>query len=245
MINNSQLLYFVSSIKNFNEKSSAEQLELFSFFLMETQSFFSASDIKTCFDIVNTPPYSNIHQYLAKNLKSKFIKKDSKNYVLTKKVKDNFDILYKDNKKPKVATDSLFPLEILKETRRYIEEIGKEAAICYDSGLYNACFVLLRRLIETLIIEVFEKYGYSERIKTDGGFYIHLHYLLEQLLREDNQWNIGRNASVGFKKIKEKGDLAAHNRRFLARKSDIDDLRDYIRICIEELVHIIDFSNRI
>jgi hypothetical protein len=242
MINNSQLIDFVDSVENFNEKSSAEQLELFSFFLMDTQNSFTINDIKTCFDIINTPQYSNINQYLNRYLKSKYIKKDSKTYVLTKKAKDNFDILYKENRKAKPASNSLFPLEIIMNTRKYIEDIGKEAVVCYDSRLYNAAFVLLRRLIETLIIEVFEKFSCSDKIKVDGGFYMHLHYLIEQLLSQNDKWNIGRNASVGFRKIKEKGDLAAHNRRFLARKSDIDDLKEYIRVCIEELIHIADFK---
>ena len=39
------------------------------------------------------------------------------------------------------------------------------------------------------------------------------------------------------------GDLSAHNRRYIARKIDLDKLKDDLRIVLEELIHIIDYPN--
>jgi len=39
------------------------------------------------------------------------------------------------------------------------------------------------------------------------------------------------------------GDLSAHNRRYIARKNDLDKLKDDLRIVLEELIHIIDYPN--
>ncbi len=236
-----KLAGFIENISEFNEKSSAEQLELFSYFLTKHQGSFTVSDVRECFDKLNIVPYSNINQYLSKHQKEKYLKKAPGKYVLTKKANDFFDSLYENKPKKHLPSNSIFPVEIIEKTRTYIEKIAKESIICYDYGLYNASFVLLRRLIETLIIEIFEKFQVSDRIKNHKGAYFHLESLIEELIKENTLWNIGRNAKKGFSKIKIKGDLAAHNRRFIARKSDIDQIQDEIRVCIEELIHICNF----
>ena len=42
----------------------------------------------------------------------------------------------------------------------------------------------------------------------------------------------------GLRDFKNLGDLSAHNRRFNARKEDIDRVRDGLRVIVEELVHL-------
>jgi hypothetical protein len=43
--------------------------------------------------------------------------------------------------------------------------------------------------------------------------------------------------------IKKIGDLSAHNRRYTAKKQDIEKIKDDIRIVIEELTHLIDYHS--
>jgi hypothetical protein len=100
----------------------------------------------------------------------------------------------------------------------------------------------MRRLLETLIIETFERKGRESEIKGKDGNFFYLKDLIDTLIG-DTKISISRNSKQGLKQLKNLGDLSAHNRRFLAKKSDIDNNKDSLRIVIEELLHIIDYKN--
>ena len=53
----------------------------------------------------------------------------------------------------------LFPFDIVKGTRGYVERIVKQVNGCYGKGWYDACAVMSRRLLEVLIIDSFEAKG--------------------------------------------------------------------------------------
>jgi hypothetical protein len=138
-------------------------------------------------------------------------------------------------------TEDLFPIEILSDTRGYLENVAKQAILCYQNGLFDACLVMLRKLIEALIIESFEAHKIEAKIKGGDGFYFYLNDLIGVLLSETT-WTITRNSQQAFPRIKKFADLSAHNRRFNAKKPDIDQIKDDLRIVIEELVHIAGFD---
>ena len=140
-------------------------------------------------------------------------------------------------------TDDLFPVEILSDTRGYLENVAKQAILCYQNGLFDACLVMLRKLIEALIIECFEAHKIEAKIKGGDGFYYYLNDLIGLLLSETT-WTITRNSQQAFPRIKKFADLSAHNRRFNAKNMDIDQIKDDLRIIIEELVHIAGFDRK-
>ena len=61
--------------------------------------------------------------------------------------------------------------------------------------------------------------------------------LISQILREPDI-HLGRNAKKGLESVKELGDQSAHNRRFLAKQSDIDKIQSNTRTLTEELLHL-------
>lgn len=240
---------YIDSISGFTELSTSNQINYFAYFLYQDNNFdgFKPSDIKKCFDVLNLPPYSNIPKYIKeKSKKSKthspifFIKKNK--YYLTpqliSKIKSEID-----GNLPKIEpTNNLYSSEILNGTRPYIEKISIQTLACYDYGLYDACNVMMRRLLETLIIETFERKGKVAEIKDSSDNFLYLKDLIDKLTN-DNDINISRNSKQGLKELKYLGDLSAHNRRFLAKKTDIDNKKDSLRIVLEELIHIIDYNN--
>lgn len=139
--------------------------------------------------------------------------------------------------------EELFPIELLANTRGYLENVAKQAILCYQNGLFDACLVMLRKLIEALIIECFEAHKVEAKIKGGDGFYYYLSDLIGLLLSETS-WTITRNSQQAFPRIKKFADLSAHNRRFNAKKPDIDQIKDDVRIVIEELVHIAGFDKK-
>lgn len=242
MLNKSELDSFIFSIDGFVDKSLSLQIDYFVYYLINRQAYVIPKDVQDCFNALNLPSHSNISSYLSKNAQGnnkKFIKQ-SNGYVLNRKLQDSFDKEFKNRKFPE-PTNSLFPKELILNTRRYIKEIAFQALSCFDFKLYDACSVMLRKLIETLIIETFERHNLSEKIKDKTGDFLYLSDLISTLLSETT-WNIGRNAKAGFVDIKKNGDLSAHNRRYCAKEPDILGIKDSIRICIQELLCLIDYD---
>lgn len=236
---------FITRIPEFKSKSSGELIDYLAFYLQYIcgQDCFTAKQISECFAQLAMPPYSNISSYLSKNsnTKGKFIK-NSRNctYVLNRNTKE---IIAKDVSEiiEKPTSTNLIDLTLFDGTPYYIIAIAKEMIHCYDGGNYNATLVLMRKLIETLIIECFERYGIDNNIKDKDGKFFYLSDLIPQYL-ESQKWNSSRNIQDSISKVKKYGDLSAHNRRFLAKRSDIDSFKFELRQSIQEILLTIDYS---
>jgi hypothetical protein len=126
---------------------------------------------------------------------------------------------------------------IVKGTRGYIERVSNQINGCYEKGWFDSCAVMIRRLLETLIIECFEKYQISDKIKNIQDEFLYLKDLIDKTLLEKS-WNLGRNTKKALPKLKDIGDKSAHSRRFNAQLNDIKDLIPEIRLVVQELVYL-------
>jgi len=135
------------------------------------------------------------------------------------------------------ASQQVIPSSVVRKTRPYIEKIVNQINGTYDRGWYDASAVMIRRLIETLIIETFEFHNISANIKNSAGDFLYLRDLIGLMLNE-TVWNLSRNCKKALPKLKDIGDKSAHSRRFLAHRGDIDPLRDDIRLVVQELVFL-------
>lgn len=134
----------------------------------------------------------------------------------------------------------LISQEIVQGTRGYLNRVLEQVNGCYSEGHYDACAVMLRRLIESLILECYEAYGIDSTIKDHRGEFLSLKEMIADFLSQD-AWNIGRDTRRHLEKlpkIKGVGDLSAHNRRFNATRNDIDRIADSARVTIQELASI-------
>jgi hypothetical protein len=143
-------------------------------------------------------------------------------------------------------TQQVLPRSLTARTKGYIERVVEQVNSSYEHGSYDACAVMIRRLVETLIIECFESKQISQKIKDSEGNFFMLRELVDKIIAESNDvngaWNLGRKAKEGLKKIKDKGDLSAHNRRFVAQRTDIDGLKEWVRVVVQELVIVADIQ---
>ena len=138
-------------------------------------------------------------------------------------------------------TNQVVLFSIVKGTRGYIERVANQINGCYEKGWFDSCAVMIRRLLETLIIECFEKYQISDKIKNTQDEFLYLKDLIDKTLLEKS-WNLGRNTKKALPKLKDIGDKSAHSRRFNAQLNDIKDLIPEIRIVIQELVYLAQFK---
>lgn len=134
-------------------------------------------------------------------------------------------------------SNSVFEQSAFESTRGYIEKVVQQINVSYDIGLYDCCAVMVRRLLETLIIEVYEKLGRADDLKGADGNFLMFSGLLG-ILDKDKTLNIGRQSMAGLKSFKLIADSSAHNRRFTASNKDISDKLDGVRLATAELRQI-------
>lgn len=132
----------------------------------------------------------------------------------------------------------VFPLVTLTETGRgYIVSVGRQANGCYASGWYDGCAVMMRRLLESSIIEAFEAKKIEAKIKnvTTGDF-VQLTALIKAALAEKS-WNLPRNVRKELENLCDLGHRSAHNRYYVAKKPDIDKHAGVFREAVEAFLH--------
>ena len=126
----------------------------------------------------------------------------------------------------------------MRNTRGYIERVVNQINGSYEKGWFDGCAVMMRRLIETLIIECFEAAKLSSQIKDSrSGEFLFLSDLIAKLLQEPS-FNLGRLAKKGLSSLKTVGDLSAHSRRYNANREDIDKISSDFRVVCQELIYL-------
>jgi hypothetical protein len=128
-------------------------------------------------------------------------------------------------------------MSVVKGTRGYIEKVVVQANGTYEHQWYDACSVMIRRLVETLIIEVYESKKRAHEIKGADGNFLMLRHLVDRLLA-DSSFHLGRETKRGLPLIKSLGDRSAHTRYFLAKKEDIDRVIHDLRVVVDEMLNL-------
>lgn len=162
--------------------------------------------------------------------------------VLAKKLKDAAP---KSFVAPPIGTrpenEYMLPFALVRGTRGYIEIVVNQINGCYEKGWFDSCAVMMRRLVETLIIECFEHHKIDSKIKDSVGDFLQLGELIDKTLME-TKWNLGRNSKQGLPRLKKIGDQSAHNRRYNSHRGDIDKVSTDFRVVCEELLYIADLK---
>lgn len=120
-------------------------------------------------------------------------------------------------------------------TRGYIEKIAHQINGTYENGWYDASAVMLRKLMETLLIEAYEGKGIESRIKKSNDDYLELERIID---RARTDLNLSRDLEHIMKSLKQLGDRSAHNRRFYARRINIESHFLDIQTMVQELVSV-------
>lgn len=126
------------------------------------------------------------------------------------------------------------PNDLIGDRYGVLQKILWEANRCYDAACYNACAAMMRRLVENLIIEAFERHAIADRIKHNGE-YLDFGSLIGKASAEP-VLRLTRNTKRTLPDLKFFGDLGTHNRMALVRKDDLDRLHNALRAGIEELL---------
>jgi hypothetical protein len=149
---------------------------------------------------------------LANELKNGFSLKPGSRQIIRDRLPDL------DGVQPSIDhVSGYLPEPIWKNTRGYIEEVCRELNGSFQQAYYNAAAVMLRRLLETLIIEAYEHLNREVEVKDGSGNYLMLSDLAERVCGENGHrgLNLGRDSKKVLKEARSLGNWSAHARRFL------------------------------
>jgi hypothetical protein len=132
------------------------------------------------------------------------------------------------------VTGAVLASDTLTGTRGYLEQLAHQINGTYDSGFFDACAVLCRRLMETLVIEVYIHRGRHHEIQQNGVF-VSLDRLLAHI-KGDKSVALGRATPKAMDDVKQLGDTAAHDRTYVTMQVDVDDIKARYRRLIGELL---------
>lgn len=126
--------------------------------------------------------------------------------------------------------------QLVAGTRSYLEQMVFEINGTYEYGFYDGTATLCRRLMESLLIEIYIYQKRTQEIRQGTAF-----FQLERLLahvRQDSSVTLSRNSPKTMTEIKQLGDTAAHDRVYITQKDDVDDLKPKFRRLIQELLSL-------
>ncbi|MCF6292819.1 MAG: hypothetical protein L3J04_05430 [Robiginitomaculum sp.] len=137
-----------------------------------------------------------------------------------------------EHSKPKISYNFL-EQDTFPSSRGYLTNMCSQINGTYEYEFYDGCVVLLRRLMESLLIEVFETLGQEKLIKDSEGNYKMLNGIIKAL--GSSPIKLERGTDRIIKNVKEVGDNAAHGRSHITKKNDINDLKIGYRKLVSEL----------
>lgn len=131
--------------------------------------------------------------------------------------------------------DNIINFALIRGTRNYLERVAHQINGAYESGWYDASAVMVRRLVEILIIEVYEHNGMASEIKDANGDFVFLRELVSKITSEP-KFSLSRSARKSLSELKEAGDKSAHGRYYTAHRRDIEALAPHLRNIVQDLV---------
>lgn len=219
---------FVERVTGFRALKEPAKIKLFVWFLHRKnfQERVSTADIRGCYDTLHYA-IPNISENLSRlsERKPRVLLKDATGFYLEGAVGAELDAAYL----PMVQEvqieigDHVVPDSMIRGTKPYIEKLALQINGCYQCKFFDGCLVLMRRLTESLLIEVFAKVGHVEAIRQNNEFLM-LNGILS-VVRQRKYFTLARGSEDVLDNIKYAGDRAAHSRSYI---STINDVKDHI-----------------
>lgn len=136
-----------------------------------------------------------------------------------------------------LSDDSLIPEILLSETKRaYLTRIAQQINSTYEHNLFDACALMMRRLLEILLIHSFDNCGIGNEAKDANGNYVKLKTLINKA-KSLRKIGLSPSAKSAIDEFRELGNLSAHRITYNCRRDDIRKIRLEYRAVIEELLY--------
>lgn len=231
-----------SSLASLPDKTELEKVEYLAFYFLENkeQAEFTVSDMCTMLVSLGfaKPNATRLKGKITKS--SAFVKGANKDlYRLSVKRIASLRTEFPDLSESEeiLSDDSLLPEILFKETKRqYLIKVAQQINSAYENNLFDACALMMRRLLEILIVHCFESEGIEDQIKDADGNYLNLKTLINKA-KSRPEIKLSTDVKKDIDEFRELGNLSAHRVKYNCRRDDIRPLRLGYRAVIEELLY--------
>lgn len=224
------------------DKTELEKSYYLAYFLceIEGQDSFSINDLCMFFGKLN----------FSQPNKSRLRKKIQQSKLFIKGGKDNSFKLHANSIK-KIETeypdimekseniifkDTILPSILFQNTRGFIESLSKQINAAYENNLFDACAVMMRRLLEVCLILSYEQLSIESEIKDGNGNYKQLNAIVSNA-KNNVSLNLSRNTKACLEDFRFVGNFSAHKIYYNAKRHDIKNISLEYRATIEELLY--------
>lgn len=231
-----------SNLSSLSEKQELEKVELLAFYFSvnKDQHEFSVSDLSSILVGLGfaKPNPSRLRGKLKKS--QSFVKGSKKDlFRLSVKTINKLRKEFPDLSESEeiVSDDSLLPEILFKEAKRnYLLKSAQQINASYENHLFDACALMMRRLLEILLIHCFEEAGIEDGVKDPDGNYQNLKTLINKA-KSKPEITLSSDAKKDIDNFRELGNLSAHRIKYNCRRDDIRPLRLGYRAIVEELLY--------
>jgi hypothetical protein len=121
-------------------------------------------------------------------------------------------------------------------TRGYIETLAKQINASYEHNLFDACAVLMRRLVEVLLVLSYRHHQIESSIQDNVGNYQMLEGIINNA-KTNGTLALSRNSKGSLETFRELGNFSAHKIEYICRREYIRPHIQEYRALIVELLH--------
>jgi len=206
----------------------------------------SEEDSHSCSDIADlikqeglreNPRATRIKEYLSRDRRALAT---GRRYKLSRQARMDLDEKFAIYSNPQPAHKSThqvyFRVPEKYKVDRVLTALYAEANITYFSGCWNSCAVIMRRIMEISLIDLYLRNSLKNKIQKSGDF-----NMLDSILGEaksGSDFSFSRNSKRDFYKIKELGDKAAHSRSYLTKSENLDEIKLTFETLMDEISQI-------
>lgn len=140
-----------------------------------------------------------------------------------------------------ITDDTILPEILLKSTRGYIENLGKQINASYNNNIFDGSAVLMRRLLEILLIHSYDEAGKLSEISDNDGMK-NLSYIINYT-QSKKPFKLSKEAIEVLDDFRQLGNFSAHKIQYNAKRKDIENVRLKYRVTIEELLYAAKLKN--
>lgn len=231
-----------SNLASLSNKKELEKIECLAFYFSENkgQAEFTVSDMSSILVGLGFAK-PNASRLKDKLIKSRLFVKGSKKELFRLSVKrinqlrEAFPGLSESEEV--ISDDSLLPEILFKEAKRnYLLKCAQQVNAAYENNLFDACALMMRRLLEILLIHCFEEAAIEDQVKDADGNYQNLKVLINKA-KSKAEIPLSPDAKKDIDNFRELGNLSAHRVKYNCRRDDIRPLRIGYRAIVEDLLY--------
>lgn len=134
-----------------------------------------------------------------------------------------------------VSAGSVIPDLLLTGAPGYVTRLANQINASYEHAIFDGCAVLMRRLVEVLLIQTYEKLDIAASIQDGNGEYMQLGKIIDNAIG-NSVLKLSRSSRKHIGTYRTLGNFSAHKLYYSCSRPDIADTLVEYRALIQELL---------